>query len=115
MKKIRFLATAMLLVFVLSLTAGAIEKIAIDSKASILIDATDGHVLYGENADTKQYPASVTKLMTALLVVENVSDLSEVVTANKSAFEGLSDAGSSVGIKPGEQMSIDDQIGRAHV
>ncbi len=110
MRKIRFFATAMLLVFALSFSAGAIEKIDIDSKASILVDATDGHVLYGENADTKQYPASITKLMTALLVVENVSDLSEIVTANESAFEGLSDAGSSVGIKAGEKMSVDNLL-----
>lgn len=94
----------------LSPFAFAIESIDIDSKASILIDATDGHELYSENADTKQYPASLTKLMTALLVAENVPDWSEVVTANKTAFEDLSEAGSSVGIKAGEKLSVENLV-----
>ncbi|MBR3848112.1 MAG: D-alanyl-D-alanine carboxypeptidase [Oscillospiraceae bacterium] len=94
----------------LSVFAFAIESIDIDSKASILIDAKDGHEIYSENADTKQYPASITKLMTALLVAENIDDWSEEVVANKSAFQGLSDAGSSVGIKAGEKMSVDNLV-----
>lgn len=110
MKKLKVVSLFVACMLSLSVFAGAIESIDIDSKASILIDATDGHELYSENADTKQYPASITKLMTALLVAENISDWSEVVTANKSAFEDLSAAGSSVGIKAGEKMSVDNLV-----
>lgn len=110
MKKLKVLSLLLACLMLLSPFAGAIEKIDIDSKASILIDATDGHAVYSENADSKQYPASITKLMTALLVSENVSDWSEVITANKSAFEGLSAAGSSVGIKAGEKMSVENLV-----
>ncbi len=110
MKLLRLISLLLVCVFALSCVAGAIEKIDVNSKASILIDATDGHEIYGENADTKQYPASITKLMTALLAVEKLPDLDEVITANKSAFEGLSDAGSTVGIKPGEAMTVDNLL-----
>lgn len=110
MKLLRLVSLLLVCVFALSCVAGAIEKMDVNSKASILIDATDGHEIFGENADTKQYPASITKLMTALITVEKLSDLSEVITANKSAFEGLSDAGSTVGIKPGEAMSVDNLL-----
>ena len=110
MEKLKVISLLVACVLSLSVCAGAIESIDIDSKASILIDATDGHELYSENAETKQYPASITKLMTALLVAENISDWSEVITANKSAFEGLSAAGSSVGIKAGEKMSVDNLV-----
>lgn len=110
MKLMRLISLLLVCAVSLSCAAGAIEAMNVNSKASVLIDATDGHEIYGENADTKQYPASITKLMTALLVVEKLPDLSEVITANKSAFEGLSDAGSTVGIKPGEAMSADNLL-----
>ena len=109
-KLIKVISVLVVCILSFSLFAGAIESIDIDSKASILIDATDGHEIYSENADTKQYPASITKLMTALLVAENVDDWSTPVTANKSAYEGLSDAGSSVGIKAGETMTVDNLV-----
>lgn len=110
MKRIRILSLLLACVISLACFAGAIEAMDVNSKASILIDASDGHEMYSENADTKQYPASLTKLMTALLVVENISDLNETVTANESAYEGLSAAGSTVGIKAGEQMSVDNLL-----
>lgn len=110
MKRIRFVSVALACVIALSCFAGAIESMDVNSKASILVDASDGHEIYGENADSKQYPASLTKLMTALLVVENIPDLNEVITANESAFKGLSAAGSTVGIKAGEKMSVDNLL-----
>ncbi len=110
MKKLKFMAVILAIVQTLSLAAGAIENIDIDAKAAILVDASDGHAVYEKNADTKQYPASLTKLMTALLVIESVSDLGEVVTAKESAFEDLSAAGSTVNIKTGEKMSVDNLL-----
>ncbi|MBR5542869.1 MAG: D-alanyl-D-alanine carboxypeptidase [Oscillospiraceae bacterium] len=104
------MAITLLIIFVFVGSAGAIEPMDVNSKASILVDATDGHMIYGEKADTKQYPASLTKLMTALLVVENITDYNEVVTASETAFDGLSAAGSTVGIKAGEKMSIDNLL-----
>ncbi len=110
MKKLRTAAILLVVLHMLTIMAGAIESIAIDSKAAILIDASDGHAIYEKDADTKQYPASLTKMMTAILTVEAISDLSEVVTAQESAFEGLSAAGSTVNIKPGEKMTVENLL-----
>ncbi len=110
MKRLRCLAVVITLILLFSMTAACIEPIDINAKGVILVDTTDGHDIYSKNADAKLYPASLTKLMTALLVAENTSDFNALVTANKSAFEGLSDAGSSVGIKAGEEMSVDNLL-----
>ncbi len=106
----KFISIVLLLVWIMSSIVAAIEPMDVNSKASILIDASDGHEIYSENADVQLPPASITKLMTALLVMENEDNPNEIVTANESAFEGLSEAGSSVGIKTGEEMSVDNLL-----
>ncbi len=108
-KRIRFTALLLLILFSLQLSAGAVEAIDIAAKSAILIDPANGDILYEKNINDKVYPASITKLMTGLLVVEN-ADLADTVTASESAFSDLSDAGSSVGIKPGETMSVENLL-----
>jgi len=109
LKKIRSTAILLLATFLLQLCAVAVEPIDIKAKSAILIDPSNGDVLYEKNSTAKAYPASITKLMTALLVIEN-ADLSDSVTASESAFFDLSDAGSSVGIKKGETMTVDNLL-----
>ena len=110
MKKMRLISILLVAVLLCSMSAAAIESVDVNAGAAILVDASDGHEIYGKNADVKKYPASITKLMTALVVMDNVTDLNEVVTANESAFKGLSSAGSTVGIKAGEKMSVDNLL-----
>ena len=57
----------------------------IDCESALLIDADSGKVLYEKNADKQMYPASTTKLLTAILVVENC-DLNETAVATKEAI-----------------------------
>ena len=56
------------------------------SKSSILIDSTTGQILYEHNAYEKLYPASTTKLMTAILTLENCQ-LTDIVTVNPDALK----------------------------
>lgn len=76
---------------------------------AIAVDATTGRVLFEDNADQEAYPASVTKLMTLLLVVEDVRagrySFDDMVAATKDAY--WSEA-SWVGLKVGEKMSVRD-------
>ena len=69
--------------------AAAANAPATNAEAALLISPDSGMVLYEKNADERRYPASTTKIMTALLVLENVEDLSETVTAQASDFETL--------------------------
>ena len=79
----------------------------ITAESAILMDATTGAVLYSKQADAKRYPASITKTMTALLVIENCN-LDETVTFSKDAVYGVE--GSSAGINAGAQISVEDAL-----
>ena len=66
--------------------AAASEAPAVTATAALLISPDSDMVLYEKNADKKRYPASTTKIMTALLTLENVEDLNETVTAEQGDF-----------------------------
>ena len=82
-----------------------------DCKSAILMEVTTGKVLFEQNADIPLPPASVTKIMTLLLVMEAISDgctkLSDMVTASANA---CSMGGSQIYLKEGEEMSVEDLI-----
>lgn len=81
---------------------------------ALLMDARYGEVLYEKNAHELTYPASTTKIMTALLIVEAIErgemSLDQMVTASEEAKEGLSVYGSTQGIDTGEIMSVRDLL-----
>ena len=117
MKKYRFcallLAVAVSLIL-LPTRAAAVEDPAILAEHVLLMDANNDEVLYEKGADEKAYPASITKVMTALLVLEAVSrgelTMDTVITPTSAINYDLSDDGSSLGIKAGEQMTVNDLL-----
>ena len=74
------------LIMLLPVRAAA-EDITIKARSAILVEVNTGEVLYSQDADIMQYTASLTKLMTALIVYERC-DLGEIVTVMK-ALAGL--------------------------
>ena len=58
------------------------------SPACILMDADSGKILYSKNANSKMYPASTTKIMTAILTLENCS-LDEIAVASHNAIYSI--------------------------
>jgi len=79
------------------------EQPDISGKAAILIDEATGMVLYEKNADEKLYPASITKIMTAIVAIEN-GDLNQIMTASQSAIDDIGPDGMNIGILAGEQL-----------
>lgn len=77
------------------------------AESAILMEASTGTILYEKNANVKQYPASITKIMTSLLAVENCS-LNETVTFSHNSVFGIP-AGSSIvgGIDENDQYSME--------
>lgn len=79
--------------------------------SAILIEETTGQVLYEKDADMLLPPASVTKIMTLLLVMEGLESgeifLDDMVTCSENA---ASFGGSQIWLKPGEEMSVDDLL-----
>ncbi len=83
----------------------------LDCKSAILMEAGTGKVLYEMNADESLPPASVTKVMTLLLIMEAIDSgkisLADTVTASAHA---CSMGGSQIYLKEGEQMSVEDLV-----
>ncbi|MEG1577676.1 MAG: D-alanyl-D-alanine carboxypeptidase family protein [Oscillospiraceae bacterium] len=96
------------------LTAGGLEDPKPAATAAILVDADHGEVLYGKNEHEHRFPASITKVMTGLLVLEAADRgelaLTDVITADASMNRDLSADGSTQDIKVGEQMTVNDLL-----
>ncbi len=81
----------------------------IEAEGAILIDADSGAVLYGKNEHTAYYPASITKVLTAIVVLENVTQLDDMVTFSFAATNTNLDTNSTViGAVAGDQLSVRD-------
>lgn len=75
--------------------------------AAIVMEVTTGLILYEKDIYTAYYPASITKVLTALLALENCS-LNEIVTMSEAAEQNV--YGSRIGLVAGEQVSMEDAL-----
>lgn len=101
------------IIFCSAVISFAEEKIPVEikAKAAVLMDVSTGKVLMKYNENEKLYPASVTKIMPLLLVVEAIDSgkisLNDTVTVSANAS---SKGGSQIWLKEGEQMTVDDLL-----
>ena len=79
------------------------------SSAALLVDTDTNTVLFEQDADAQRYPASTTKVMTALLVLEH-ANLDDVVTVEESDFDEVTADSSVAGLKPGDVLSVRDLL-----
>lgn len=86
--------------------AAVLSPIEVRSKAAILIDENSGRVLYQKNADLRMPPASLTKIMTALLVIENGNLDKKVRVSERAAETGES----SIWLEAGEVLTRRDLL-----
>ena len=118
MKKYRFLSLLLALPMALSLflPASAIgkEDLNLFCTSAALLDANHNDLLYDMNARERAYPASITKVMTALLVMEAIEggqlSLDTVVTVSGTAVQNIPPEYVIGSFKPGEQVSIKDLL-----
>ncbi|MEG2348923.1 MAG: serine hydrolase [Hungatella sp.] len=87
------------------LTVASIAKPEIAAQGAVLMDAATGRLLYEKNGETRYYPASITKLMTALLVIEHCN-LDEVVTFSTTATTNLEEGAVSLKITTGDKLTV---------
>lgn len=87
------------------------NNLAITAKAAVLIDNASGRILYAKNKDKKLIPASITKIMTLLLIFESIEQgkckLEDKVTVSEYA---ASMGGSQVFLEPGETQDVNTMI-----
>ncbi len=79
------------------------------SETAVLIDGDTGQVLFEKQADKSMYPASITKLMTALLAIEAL-DPDDTITFSETAIDSVDSGGSRIGIHPGEVLTVNDAL-----
>lgn len=98
----------MLLVLTLNSTAFSATAPAIDAKASLLMEASTGKILAQQNSDTALPPASVTKVMTLLLIYDAVHNGKIKWTDNITVSEhAASMGGSQIFLEPNEVQTVE--------
>ncbi len=116
MKRITgIILTAVLVISMLCIGAAAQElpdmKVEVNAKSAVLMEASTGEILMSKNAHEKVWPASVTKIMSLLLIIEAIDQgkiaLTDVVTVSREASQK---GGSQIWLKEGEQMTVDDLL-----
>lgn len=90
-------------------TAYAARSPALTADAAILVDGRSGMVLYEKNPDKIMYPASTTKIMTAIIALEKCG-LNEQMVASIRAVHDIGPGGMHIGILPGEVLTFNDLL-----
>lgn len=81
------------------------------SDNAIVVDRDTGQVLDEKNPDEIIFPASMTKIMTAILVIENLPDLNQTITITDDMLRGLAEENASVaGFQPGDAPTVQDLL-----
>lgn len=114
-KLIAFIVTLVMIISaVTSLNVFAADEPKISAKAAILIDASNGNILFEKNPDDVMFPASTTKVMTALVALEAVKNgeisLEQPLTFSQEAYDSLPWDGSSISLKVGEEMKLENLL-----
>ena len=111
MKRFTGLIAALIFLFGLFPMKAQAVELDVEGKSALLMDVETGTVLYEKNAHEKLSPASVTKVMTMLLIMEAIDSgkigWNDMVTASESA---AAKGGSQIYLKVGEQMSVTDML-----
>lgn len=90
-------------------TISLADEVKLNSEAAILVEVSTGRIIYEKNSTKKMYPASTTKILTAILVIENC-DLNEIVTVRESALSNIPSGYVTCNLQVGEQLSVNDLL-----
>ena len=85
------------------------DEPAVAAKAALLYECGSGETLYSKAGGTRMYPASTTKIMTALLLLE-YGHLSDIFTVSASALAAVPAGSSLAGLKAGEKLMLSDLL-----
>ena len=81
----------------------------IEGQSAVLMDAVTDTILYSKNADDKLYPASITKIMTALLACENLK-MSDTITMSQEAAYGIEAGSSTIYAETDEVFTVEQAL-----
>ena len=112
-KKInKVLIMTILLIFIgfnSSIKVYATEELSVNAKASIVVETNSGKIIHENNAEVQNYPASITKILTAILVIENC-ELDDVATVSQSAISHIPQGYVVAPLVVGEKMKVEELL-----
>lgn len=82
---------------------------AVYAQSAVVMDMKSGAILYAKKPDEQHYPASITKLLTTLVALEN-AELTDKVTFSQDSVDILNWDDAHIGMKPGEEISMEDAL-----
>lgn len=109
LKKLMYILTCLIILMMTVPVWAENDKPDIIGSAAIVEDVETGTVLYEKNIEEKHYPASITKIMTALVVLDE-RELDDSVTYSEEALNSIESGSSAAYIKPGEIMTIEQSL-----
>lgn len=86
------------------------EDLKLHSKGAVVMDASNGNILFSKNPDKKYYPASCTKILTAIVVLEKCKNLKEVMTVSDNAVHGIDPSSSHIALDVGEKITVEQGL-----
>ena len=92
-----------------TVSAADIKQPEVAAEGAVLLNAATGEVLYGKNQDQQFYPASITKVMTALVVLEHCN-LNDTVTFSETATSNLESGAVALGVSAGDQLTVEQSL-----
>jgi len=99
------------ILFIISFSYAEAPKLDIKAKAAYLIESSTGEVLYAQNEHEKLRPASVTKVMTILLIMEALENKSITLEDKVPCSEHARNmGGSQIWLDPREELSVNDML-----
>lgn len=108
--KIRKKIILLLMLLIISIqTISFADEVSIKSKAAILVEVSTGRILYEKNSIEKMWPASTTKIMTAILVIEK-GNLNDMVTVTETAIANIPSGYVTCDLQIGEEISVRDLL-----
>ena len=111
MKRIGWILVVMVMVGLMATQPVSAVELDVKGKSALLMDVATGQVLYEQNSHEPLAPASVTKVMTMLLIMEAIDSgkisWDDTVTASEAA---AAKGGSQIYLKAGETMSVSDMV-----
>lgn len=108
MKKVEYIILTIILM--MPLTVKALEINDLESKNVIVYNLDESKIIYEQNAEEITSIASLTKIMTTLVAIENIEDLDKKITITESMLNGIPYDASVAGLKVGDELSYRDLL-----
>ena len=108
MKKIKFFAILFAAIALMSVAANAAAP-AITAETAVLMDAKTGQVIYDKDMHRQMYPASITKILTTILAVENLA-LDDKIIVSQEAVDAVSRNASHIALTKDEEITVREAV-----